>query len=56
LYRSLAETLAKLHNVTPWDVALGDYGKAGNYFSRQIARWRKQWNYRRPEKIRTSNV
>ncbi len=43
MYRSLAETLAKLHDVDPDEVGLGDYGKTGNYFSRQIARWSRQW-------------
>ncbi|PRH89726.1 phosphotransferase family protein [Labrys okinawensis] len=43
MYRSLAETLAKLHNIDPAAAGLGDYGKIGNYFVRQIARWTKQW-------------
>jgi aminoglycoside phosphotransferase (APT) family kinase protein len=43
MYRSLAQALAKLHNVSPHAVGLEDYGKAGNYFSRQIARWTRQW-------------
>jgi aminoglycoside phosphotransferase (APT) family kinase protein len=43
MYRSLAETLAALHNVDPASVGLADYGKAGNYFSRQIVRWTRQW-------------
>jgi aminoglycoside phosphotransferase (APT) family kinase protein len=43
MYQSLAQTLAQLHNIQPEVVGLSDYGKAGNYFSRQIARWTKQW-------------
>jgi aminoglycoside phosphotransferase (APT) family kinase protein len=43
MYRSMAETLAKLHRVDWKAVGLGDYGKPGNYFERQIARWTKQW-------------
>jgi len=43
LYLSMAETLARLHAVRPDDVGLGDYGRPGNYFARQIARWSKQW-------------
>src|SRR6266851_1727275 len=42
MYRSLARTLAKLHNADPVALGLGDYGKSGNYFDRQIARWTKQ--------------
>jgi aminoglycoside phosphotransferase (APT) family kinase protein len=47
MYRSLAETLAALHNLDPGSIGLGDYGKAGNYFARQIARWTRQWELSR---------
>jgi aminoglycoside phosphotransferase (APT) family kinase protein len=47
MYVSLAETLAALHNVDPVEVGLADYGKAGNYFARQIARWARQWELSR---------
>ncbi len=43
LYLSMAETLARLHAVRPDEIGLGDYGRPGNYFARQIARWSKQW-------------
>ena len=43
LYFSMAQTLAKLHAVRPGDIGLEDYGRPGNYFARQIARWSKQW-------------
>jgi aminoglycoside phosphotransferase (APT) family kinase protein len=43
MYRSMAETLARLHNVDFAAIGLADYGKPGNYFSRQINRWGKQW-------------
>lgn len=43
MYRSMAETLAKLHRVDPAAVGLADYGKPGNYFARQVARWSRQW-------------
>lgn len=43
MYRSMAETLARLHNVDFAAIGLGDYGKPGNYFQRQIARWGRQW-------------
>ena len=43
LYLSMAETLARLHAVRPDAIGLGDYGRPGNYFARQIARWSKQW-------------
>ena len=43
MYRSMAETLASLHRVDPAAVGLADYGRPGNYFARQVARWSKQW-------------
>jgi aminoglycoside phosphotransferase (APT) family kinase protein len=47
MYTSLAQALAALHNVDPAAVDLSDYGKSGNYFARQIARWTKQWELSR---------
>jgi aminoglycoside phosphotransferase (APT) family kinase protein len=35
--------LARLHTVDHVAAGLGDYGKRGNYFLRQIARWHKQY-------------
>ena len=32
-------TLAQLHNYEPEKIGLGDYGKPGNYFARQVERW-----------------
>jgi aminoglycoside phosphotransferase (APT) family kinase protein len=32
-----------MHAVRPDDVGLGDYGKPGSYFERQIGRWNKQY-------------
>jgi len=43
MYHSLAHTLAHLHNVDFNVIGLSDYGKSGNYFARQVARWSKQW-------------
>lgn len=43
MYRSMASTLAALHRVDPARVGLADYGRPGNYFARQVARWSKQW-------------
>ncbi|MET0723945.1 MAG: phosphotransferase family protein [Tardiphaga sp.] len=37
------ETLAKLHMYDPQQIGLGDYGKPGNYFARQVDRWTKQY-------------
>lgn len=43
MYASIAGTLAALHNVDPEAVGLGDFGRPGGYFGRQIARWSRQW-------------
>jgi aminoglycoside phosphotransferase (APT) family kinase protein len=43
MYFSLAETLAALHDVDWKAVGLDGYGKAGNFFERQIGRWSSQW-------------
>ena len=47
-YRSMGETLAALHRLDYSAVGLGDFGKPGNYFARQLNRWSKLWGeYRR---------
>ena len=43
LYRSEIETLARLHGIDPEAVGLGDYGRPGNYFARQVDRWTRQY-------------
>ncbi len=43
IYLSLAETAARLHRVDHVAIGLADYGKPGNYFQRQIARWSRQY-------------
>lgn len=43
IYLSMAQTLAAMHAVRPEEVGLADYGRPGNYFERQFARWRQQY-------------
>lgn len=43
MYLAVARTLAALHSIDPAATGLGDYGRPGNYFARQVARWGKQW-------------
>lgn len=43
IYLAMAETMALLHKVDWARIGLSDYGRQGSYFSRQIARWSKQW-------------
>lgn len=42
-YDAMNATIAALHQVDPGAVGLGDYGRPGNYFQRQITRWSKQY-------------
>ncbi|MFT6671847.1 MAG: aminoglycoside phosphotransferase (APT) family kinase protein [Afipia broomeae] len=43
VFTSKIETLAKLHSYDPEKIGLGDFGKPGNYFARQVDRWTKQY-------------
>ena len=43
IFTSKIETLAKLHQYEPDKIGLGDFGKPGNYFARQVDRWTKQY-------------
>jgi aminoglycoside phosphotransferase (APT) family kinase protein len=50
-YDSANETLARLHSLDHVALGLGDFGRPGNYFSRQIGRWSKQY-----EASRTADI
>src|SRR6202165_3812473 len=43
IFTSKIETLARLHTYDPQAIGLGDFGKPGNYFARQVDRWTKQY-------------
>ena len=43
IYDASNATLAKLHGIDYEAIGLGDYGKPGDYFVRQIGRWTKQY-------------
>jgi aminoglycoside phosphotransferase (APT) family kinase protein len=43
IYDEMNRVIAALHRVDFAAVGLADYGKPGNYFDRQIARWSKQY-------------
>ena len=47
IYLAMADTMARLHRVDWAAAGLSDYGRHGGYFSRQIARWSKQWELSR---------
>lgn len=43
VYDSANATLALLHSVDYEALGLGDFGRPGNYFTRQISRWTRQY-------------
>ncbi len=43
IYDEMNRVIAALHSVKFADCGLASYGKPGNYFERQIARWSKQY-------------
>ena len=42
-FDAMNATIAQLHQFDPSAIGLSDYGRPGNYFERQIARWSKQY-------------
>ena len=43
IYMAQVKTLADLHNTDHVAIGLADFGRPGNYFTRQISRWTKQY-------------
>ncbi len=51
IYDEMNRVLAALHAVDPVAVGLADYGRPGNYFARQVARWTKQYRATQTQRI-----
>jgi aminoglycoside phosphotransferase (APT) family kinase protein len=51
IYSEMTRVLAALHSVDIEAAGLGDYGKPGNYFERQLGRWGKQYRVTETETI-----
>lgn len=51
LYSELIRVLATLHDVDVNAVGLGDYGRSGNYFERQVGMWTRQYRAAETETI-----
>lgn len=51
VYGAMCEVLAALHDVDPETVGLGDYGRGGNYFARQIATWERQYRQSQTDEL-----
>ena len=43
IYEELGDVCARLHLVDHEAIGLGDYGRPGNFFERQVSRWTKQY-------------
>ncbi|MGE0724660.1 MAG: phosphotransferase family protein [Alphaproteobacteria bacterium] len=43
IWEGMADALARLHRADWQALGLSDFGRPGNYFARQIARWTRQW-------------
>lgn len=51
IYDEMNRIIAALHKVDYEAIGLGDYGRPGNYFARQISRWTRQYQASEMEKI-----
>jgi aminoglycoside phosphotransferase (APT) family kinase protein len=51
IFDDMNRAIAALHNVDYVAAGLGDFGKAGNYFARQIDRWSRQYKASETEPI-----
>ncbi len=55
IYDEMNRVLAALHQVDVVAAGLADYGKAGNYFARQIGRWSRQYQASETQPIEAMN-
>jgi aminoglycoside phosphotransferase (APT) family kinase protein len=51
IYREMNFTLAALHRIDPAAVGLVEFGRPGDYFGRQVARWTKQYRATQTSRI-----
>ncbi|MDG1065539.1 MAG: phosphotransferase [Luminiphilus sp.] len=51
VYDDMNRVLAAMHSIDVADVGLGDYGRPGNYFERQVGRWTKQYRASETETV-----
>ena len=43
MFEAMVHTMASMHRLDLGALGLADYGRPGNYFSRQLKRWSEQW-------------
>ncbi len=53
IHMAALRTLAALHNTDYQAIGLADFGRAGNYMSRQISRWTKQYKASETQRLET---
>lgn len=51
MYDSAARTLSAIHSVDYESAGLSTFGKKGDFFARQIARWTRQWSLSKTREI-----
>ena len=55
IYDEMNRVISALHRIDYQAIGLGDFGKPGNYFERQIGRWSKQYLASETEPIEEMN-
>jgi len=56
MYDAMNLALTKLHKVDVHSAGLSDYGKPGNYFERQLSRWKSQYQASEIKPIKAMNT
>lgn len=51
IYEAMIHTLAQLHAIDHEKAGLGNFGRPGNYFERQVSRWTKQYRSAQTDNI-----
>ncbi len=51
IFDEMNRVISTLHRLDPQSTGLGDFGRPGNYFGRQIARWTRQYRASETRKI-----
>jgi len=51
VYQDMNRAFSSLHTLNPEAIGLGDFGRPGNYFARQINRWSRQYVENHTERL-----
>lgn len=51
IFHSMNMTIASLHSIDPGSIGLADFGRPGNFMTRQVTRWSKQYRATETESI-----